>query len=341
MDAKPRRIRLKLSVSAAVYALVVAVVLTVAWVNPVIREGNSHDFWDAACGVFLDGDYDEEQRCAFTAFRARDGWLVYAPNGLINSPALHRVREEEAFADFPEVVKHLDRPERRQSYRELDLSRWREADPEAADPRLFLEEVRAARLQRLKWAGNGGDQRLLAHERLADECWWRAHNWRPVQVAAELVYFAGLASWLLWPWWRSARWTWYAAHLAWLPWLLLAPYWLSYSAAITPEGGVLYSIVRLYVPALESVEPQADPWKSLPRPLASLPGQVGAAGLAEFTIRPGQGPFAALAWSVILAGPVLLIGVGVRAYRRRRLALERRDVRAASYSWWSLLWGDE
>jgi hypothetical protein len=340
MDAKPRRIWLKVSVSVAVYALVAAAVLWMARVNPIVREGNSAEFWYAACRIDVDGQ-PSPHRAVFRAYPARDGWLVYEPVPICGGGPLYRVREEEAFADFPEVARLLAKMDDQTEWRTEGLARWRAKDPDAADPRLLLGELRDAKLTYWKRRDQSVYRYVLALEKDVDERWWLAQNWRPVQVAAELAYFAALASFLLWPWWRSARWPWYAAHLAWLPWLLLAPYWLGYSAAITPEGGVLYPIVRLYVPALESVEPQADLWKSLPRPLASLPGQVGAAGLAWFTIRPGQGPIAALAWSVILAGPVLLIGFGLRASRRRQLALERRDVRASSYSWRSLLRGDE
>ena len=80
----------------------------------------------------------------------RDGWLVYEPAGLMcGLPPRYRVRVEEAFADFPEVVKHLGRPERPVRY-QVDLKGWRESDPDASDPRHFLREMRAARLAQLK-----------------------------------------------------------------------------------------------------------------------------------------------------------------------------------------------
>src|SRR5437870_5199319 len=80
-DAKPPRIRLKVILSALVYALLTAAVLGRAWYDPIYREGNSTDFWDAAAGVRLDGVYSTHFR-NFEAFPARDGWLIYRPSGL-------------------------------------------------------------------------------------------------------------------------------------------------------------------------------------------------------------------------------------------------------------------
>src|SRR5262249_24892922 len=153
--------------------------------------GNSRDFWDGACGVRLDDDYsDVTTRPRFEVFPARDGWLVYRPTGLwCGYPHHYRVREEAAYADFPAVVKHLNRPERPQWYREQDRPAWREADPAAADPRLFLRHARAAHLTQLEQKGPGRVTMQLAGEKAVDEQWWRARNWRPMVIALELIYF--------------------------------------------------------------------------------------------------------------------------------------------------------
>jgi hypothetical protein len=342
MRERPSGIRRKVIVSAVVLAAIVASVLLAARLNPLVREGNSADFWYAACGVCLDGNYMFRRGGSMKAYPARDGWLVYQPTGYIDSPApVYRIREEEAFKDFPDVVHHLKRADLGDYFRNLDLSRWQENGPDASQPRIFLQEVRSARLASLKQLSTASSQRHLAQERDVDEYWQRAHNWRPVLVVLEIIYFTALAVFLLWPWWRSAGCLWWCVHLGWLPWLFLLPYWLGYapmtfSPAANSEEGVLYPALLSSLPRLDWNEVDSLLLLPIPRPLLSLPGNPGP--LFPCPCQNGYGPVAALFWSTALCAAVLL-GWGVTIDLRKRLrsggeSPEPEAVGPAELKWW-------
>jgi hypothetical protein len=305
MDANRRRIRVKVIVSAAVFALVAAAVLLAAWANFPIRKGNSADFWYAACRVELDG----KRRFGMKAYPARDGWLVYGQQHF-HGEWLFRLREEDAFADFPDVVKRLEEAGPRPPFIEAGLSSWREKDPECSDPRLLLQEVRAAELESWKRRDPSIHQFILASEQSVDERWSMTHNWRPILVVIELAFFEALAAFVLWPWWRSARPAWYGVCLGWLPWLFLLPHWLGYapltftSAGSTDEG-ILYPVLLRNVPRIPWTELDALLLRPLPRPLASW--SLGPGPILSISGVGSPGVFTAVLASAFLAAvPVLL-----------------------------------
>jgi hypothetical protein len=225
MDAKRRRIRVKVIVSLAVFVLIAAAVLIAARMNFPIREGTSADFWYAVCRVELDG----KTRSATSAYPARDGWLVYGHQHF-HGEWLFRVREEEAFADFPEVVKRLEEAGPRPPFIEAGLANWRQKDPQRAQPHLLIQEVRESDLDSWKQRDPSVYQFVLAKEKSVDERWSMARDWLPILVVIELIFFETLSAFVLWPWWRSARPAWYVVHLGCLPWLFLLPHWLGYAA---------------------------------------------------------------------------------------------------------------
>src|SRR6478609_6704525 len=163
MGANRRRIRVKMIVSAATFAVLAAAVLIAARMNFPIRKGTSADFWYAVCRVELDG----KSRSGLRAYPARDGWLVYGQQHF-HGVWLFRVREEEAFADFPEVVKRLEEAGPRPPYFEAGLASWRQKDPERTQPQLLIQEVRTSLLESWKQPNPSVYQFALQREASVD-----------------------------------------------------------------------------------------------------------------------------------------------------------------------------
>jgi hypothetical protein len=319
MDAKRRRIRVKVVVSALVFALIAATVLIAARVNFPLRKGNPADFWYAACRVKLNDNVLDSVIPSPQAYPARGGWCVYSRPTMHGEP-LHRIPEEEAFADFPEVVRRLEEGGNRPPYFATGLARWREKDPDRSQPHVLLEELRAARLNDLLQHNPSIHQYALEREQSVDERWSMAHDWWPILVVIELAFFEFLAAFALWPWWRSARPAWYVVHLGWLPWLFLLPHWLGYapltftSAASTDEG-VLYPALLWSVPRVPWTGLDTLLLRPLPRPLVSW--SLGPGPMLSISGTGSPGVLTAPLGSVLLAVVPLLLALSEFARESR------------------------
>jgi hypothetical protein len=338
-EQKPRwrRRALKAAVCGAVVLLVCWAVLRAARVNQPIRQGTSAHFWYAVCRVDLNGE-GLEQRWGFPRrpYPLRDGWAIYGcPH--MHGEDLWRVREDEVLADFPQVVRQLDQRGNRHEAIETGIRRWLARDAERSRPELFLAEIHAAWVefyQQLDKKRQGFNysayQNHLANEADVDARWALARDWWSTQVVVELLFFEGLALFVLFPWLRSASAPWYALHLVLLPWLFLLPAWLGYApltfTSVGPSGGVLYpwalSFVWDYLPCLRLNSLDVLLLRRLPRPLWNW--SISSGPPMAMTYMGGIGPTTAWLWGQAL-GALPWGVVAVRWYsslvRGQRVAL--------------------
>jgi hypothetical protein len=112
-----------------------------------VQQGNSADFWHAACGVQVDPA--RRSYCTGPVYPPREGWFVYDgrdERGIaFHGVPSYRVRESEALADFPAVVRALQAGQHRSGKRpfagavvEAGRRAWLAASPEQPDAHALL-----------------------------------------------------------------------------------------------------------------------------------------------------------------------------------------------------------
>ncbi len=280
------------------------------YVRP-ISEGNSADFWCAACAVELDGAGGRGLRAH--TYLPREGWFIYAITGM-HGEYLYRVPEAEVLATFPTVLRELEAGRFARSREDVEAGYrdWLAGGGSTSDPAGLLRSIHTARPLRSWWhESEQGRAYLRERDEHFEERWEQAKRWR-WNIVGEFLFFTGLIFFAAWPWLRnSPPWRW-GMHFALLPVLFCLPYWLGYAClAFTSagsQGSVMYPAMLVELRGLPRTD--LDRWIILRLPKF----------LADFS--PYPGPMLALTFMGGV-GPTAMVALGLA------LGVFIRDVRTA------------
>jgi hypothetical protein len=294
----------------AISAPVVAVLLLAKVMLPV-KEGNSADFWNDACGVDIGG---AEKDTLGGVYQPRDGWYIYYVQGF-DQQFLFRVPRDQAVAAFPEVVRKIKISASRTNappiVRRAAAILDRNSSTADLRPDEFLSLINDDRLRALRER----DPSLYAYEASDEQAfearWLKIrHYW--MNVVFESAYFGGLSLFVLWPWLRRrSGWCW-GVHLGSLPVLLMLPYYCGYATwtftGVGPSGGIFYPWV-IFCFRDFPIWTGADQWalENVPKflaPLSQSPGPMLASS--------GGGTLGPVTALLIGAGITICISAGVR-----------------------------
>jgi hypothetical protein len=301
------RLPLKLLLLAVLLSLLG---LAVAWPRPwqmPIRSGTAESFWAAATGVRKENGFGNPSWCLPYDI---DGWFLYTSDHFHGS-AFFRVAAVDVIANCPNAEEELvsDPKFVQEEWGKEGFRGWEKADPEHANPRLFLQHLRASRLN--WWIKNHPERLNRPTERDYDlAIASQRMSLFPLMQIAEWAYFSALILFVAWPWLRNrGRWAW-AIHVALLPPLLMLPYYLGYCmwnyTSAGPCGGVVYPfILDLFRPL---------PWTTLdreiviriPHILAPLTGPLGP--MLSLSGGGGAGPVGVVCLGLGLG--VVVFGLG-------------------------------
>jgi hypothetical protein len=245
---------------------------------------------------------------------AFDDWFLYYHQGF-HDQMLYRVRKSDAEALFPKVLDKLERanpaalvPDVREGFQG-----WLETKPGKTDAVGLLARMRAARLDRLSHENPDLFKYVSEEEADARNRWERAQNYR-WNLVFEFCLFGGLLLVALWPWFRGAGQVRWAIHLALLPVLFLAPYWLGYAqwtfTSLGPSGGVLYPHLLVRARTLPWTSWDTSIVQQLPQVLEPLSQTTGMP--LVLSGGPSAGPCAALGLGIV---PLMLV-VSISLARR-------------------------
>jgi hypothetical protein len=277
-----------------------------------IKEGNTADFWWAACRVQVDPTMP---RFSGGVYPPREGWCIYYWQGF-HGQGLSKVPAGAVEATLPEALEALEAapPASLPAHVKEGLRAWRQLDPAARDAVALLGAMREARHDALLETAPHQLATRLEWEEECNRRWEQARRYR-WNVAGEFAFATALVFFAAWPWLRNAgRWRW-AIHLGLLPVLLLLPYWLGYAyltfTSAGPNAGPLYPwlisffrrlpFTRLDATILRALPRALAPWSLSPGPMLSLssqgaPGPCPTAllglclGALTFTVRTALGP---------------------------------------------------
>lgn len=306
------RLRWKLAIVIAAGALLVAGVLAMARPMFPLNRGTSAEFWRHAAGI--DPNPEEQHRIAFAAIHPpRDGVCIYGVQGF-HEESLYTVPSDEAFADFPEVIKRLDAIPDSDNHTALahDVLRRHRAEVEN-DPVAFLAFVHQAWLDKLKSTRPGVYDYVVKEEKEFDVRWaCIGRYW--VNVLFECAFFVGLLLFAAWPWLRNLRpWRW-ALHLGLVPAIFILPFFLGYAewtfTSRGPSGGILYPWVIVWFRGLLPWT-HLDQWllEHMPKRLAPISQPLG-----PWISVSGGRPLGLVAAGV--AGAIIaIVAAGVRRYQ--------------------------
>jgi hypothetical protein len=294
------RLLLKLLVLVILLSLLALAVARPRPTELPIRPGTADSFWAAATGV---RNEKNNGRYTWCLPYEMDGWFLYTSDHFHGS-AFFRVPAAEVLANCPKAADELVSDEKfvQEEWGMEAFRTWEKADPEHANPRLFLTYLRASRLE---WTIKKHPERLNREIERDYDLAVASQRMRlfPLMQIAEWGYLSALILFAAWPWLRKrGRWAW-AIHIALLPSLLMMPYYFGYCiwnyTSAGPGGGVVYPFI------LDLFRPM--PWTSLDReivlriphifapltgplgPMLSLSGGGGAGPVGVFCLGLGLG----------------------------------------------------
>jgi len=313
-------------VSVAIVALGIAAAFPSEVLVPV-REGTAADYWAAAAGAHRKGILGGPNACLTLPV---DGYFFYSSQHL-HGAWYYRAPESEVLEIFPKTTEEFDAPDKMiAKWTSSGFRAWEEADAARSDPKLLLLNLREARVA--YWA----KQDLLYGRQLVEledfSFGLAYHRMRlfPLVQLGEWAYLSALFLFAAWPWMRNqglASWT---IHAAFLPLLLLLPYYLGHCGwAFTsagPIGGVVYPYI---LPPLRDL-----PWTALdksiveqvPQVLAPFSGPIGP--MLSMSGGRRAGPVGAVGLGIALGAVTCLLGLWIRRQRRSTSRVLNTEIRS-------------
>jgi hypothetical protein len=289
----------KLAVTIGILGLLAAALLEKIPEMRPVQEGNAAEFWYFASRI----DMDSPEMFGGVFYEAFDDWLLYYHQGF-HGQFLYRVSRSDVEALFPKLLDKLERanpqallPQVREGYHD-----WVKTRPARTDAMGLVAKIRAANHARLGKENPELLKYVSANEVDLRDRWQRAQGYK-WNIVFESCLFCGLVLIAVWPWLRGAGPVRWAIHLALLPVLFLAPYWLGYAqwtfTSVGPSGGVLYPHLLLHARSLPWTSWDTRIVQNLPQVLEPLSQTSGSPMVLSGA--PAAGPCLVLAASAVLA----------------------------------------
>jgi len=290
-----------------------------------IHRGNSHQFWNCACGVVLSSEADSDW--GGDAYFVDDVWAAYEMFHM-HGGRVFCVPLLEVSSDFDAVVDKLQKQYELEKRHDAikGYVRWRDDAKLPRDGQTLLKCIQREYLRSRVERGIASVEFSVQNEQLFWQRWQRA-DWYWASIVFEWMFLSGLALFAMWPGIRNRSVVRWAIHIAFLPFLFLTPAYLGYATfsftSAGPSGGILYPYLLMFLRNGSMTEFDGKVLRYIPRILEPLSAPIGSPMALTFLGMPG--PTSVISAGVICGVALLAIQYGVRWRVRRQSDVSRQS----------------